>query len=116
MKRFASIALGAAALTAASIGVAEPAAARTNVGVYVSPFGIGVALNPDNCGDYWFRQNHWNYCAEYYGSYGYWPYFNGYYNNGHRVHHDFDRGRYNENHWRGDEHRGGNHGGDHRLH
>lgn len=114
MNTLASVAFGAAALTAATVGFAEPAAARTNVGAYVSPYGIGVAFNPNSCNDYWFRQNHWNYCAGYYGNYGYWPYFGGYYGD-YRVRHgyDHDRGR---NHWRGDEHRGGDWNGGGRHH
>ena len=114
MNRFASLAIGAAALTAATVGLAEPAAARTNVGVYVSPYGIGVAFNPNSCSDYWFRQNHWDYCAGY-GSYGYWPYFGGYYG-GYHERHDYDRNRGHDNHWRGDEHRGGNWNGGGRHH
>jgi len=117
MKTLASVAFGAAALTAASVGLAEPASARTNVGVYVSPYGIGVTLNPNYCSDYWYRRNNWDYCARYYGYYdnGYWPSYGGYYS-GYRVRH-FDHRR-NDNHWRGDNNwRGDNHrGGDHRHH
>src|SRR5690348_6867769 len=92
MNTFASVAFGAAALTAASLGLAEPAAARTNVGVYVSPYGFGVTLNPNYCSDYRWRQRHWDYCARYndYGYYdsGYWPFFGGYYDNYRFRHYD----------------------------
>jgi hypothetical protein len=115
MNTLASVAFGAVALTAASVGFSEPAAARTNVGVYVSPYGIGVTLNPNYCSDYYFRQNHWDYCSRYYGSYGYWPYFGGYYGTGYHVRHDYDRHRGHDNNWRGNEHRG-NSGGEHRHH
>ena len=108
MKTFASIAFGTAALAAASIGLAEPASARTNVGVYISPYGIGVTLNPNYCSDYWYRRNHWDYCARYYGYYdnSFSPFFGGYYS-GYRVrHYDYRR---HDNHWRGNDHRGGDH-------
>ena len=110
MNTFASVAFGAAALTATSLGFAEPAAARTNVGVYIGPNGIGVTLNPSYCSDYWFRQNHWDYCARYDGYYGngYWPFFGGYYNDYRVRHHDFDRHRHDRHDDRHD-HRDGDH-------
>ena len=110
MNTLASVAFGAVALTAASVGLSEPASARANVGVYVSPFGIGVSVNPNYCNDYWYRQNHWDYCARYAGNYGgYYPsYYGGYYG-GYRVR-QYDRhDRGHDNHWRGNEHRGGDH-------
>ncbi|MBI1212745.1 MAG: hypothetical protein GC190_14870 [Alphaproteobacteria bacterium] len=116
MNTFASVAFGAAALTAASVGLAEPASARTNVGVYISPYGIGVSLNPNYCSDYRFRRDHWDYCARYYGSYGYWPNFGGYYGDYRVRHYDNRRHRDHENHWRGNEHRGNHRDGDHRHH
>ena len=114
MKTLASVAFGAAALTAASVGLAEPASARSNVGVYISPYGIGVTLNPNYCSDYWYRRNHWDYCARYDGDYDngyydndYWPFFGGYYS-GYRVRH-YDHDRHHDNHWGGNDHRGGDH-------
>jgi len=101
MNTFASLAFGAVALTAASIGFAEPAAARGNVGIYVSPYGLGVSVdgNRDYCRDYSFRYYHPDYCARYDGAY-YGDY--GYYNSGFRFN---DRGR-------GDRGRNDNHGHD----
>ena len=113
MNTLASVAFGAAALTAASVGLSEPASARTNVGVYISPYGIGVTFNPNYCSDYWYRQNHWDYCARFSGYNGgyYAPYFNGYYySNGIRYRHNgWDRNRHNDNHRDRDDHRGGDH-------
>jgi hypothetical protein len=110
MNTLVSVAFGAVALTAASVGFSEPATARTNVGVYINPYGIGVAFNPNYCGDHWYRQNHWDYCARYdgYDSGYYAPYFNGFfYSNGYRYrHYDWDRNRH-DNHGDRDDHRGG---------
>ena len=119
MKTLASVAFGTAALAASTLGFAEPAAARSNVGIYVSPYGIGVAFNPNYCGDYWYRQNHWDYCARYAGYYdnANWPFFGGYYNNYNTRYRNFDRGRHDGwergDHRGGDRHDGGNRGGDH---
>jgi hypothetical protein len=109
MNTLASVAFGAVALATASIGFAQPAAARSDVGVYVSPFGIAVNFdrNRNYCGDYWYRRNHWDYCSRFYDNgYGY-NYFNGYYSNGYRLsHNDWDDR--NRNHDR-DDRRGNDH-------
>ena len=67
MRAFASIAFGAIAL-ASSIGFAAPAAARSDVGIYISPYGYGVSVDRyrDYCRDRWYRRQHWNYCSRYY--------------------------------------------------
>src|ERR1700690_2216053 len=129
MKTLASVAFGAIALATASIGFAEPAAARGDVGIYVGPFGFGVGVDryEGYCRDGWYRRNHWDNCGRYYdggyydNDYGYdnGYYRNGYYNGGHRRHGD-DRGFRNRDH-RGRDDRGGRNGhhehgdrGDHR--
>ena len=135
MKTLASIAFGTVALAATSIGFAQPAAARSNVGIYVSPFGItvGVDQSRNYCSDDWSRRNHWNYCSRFYSPYdsGYYDsnyhknYNSGYYGNAYRynsgVRHDRDDRRGGERHDQGNRggERGswGNQGGsDHRDH
>ena len=58
MKTLTSVAFGAVALAVASIGFAEPAAARGNVGIYVSPFAIGINVQEGRaiCRDDWYRR------------------------------------------------------------
>ncbi len=87
MKPLASLAFGAIAL-ATSIGFAEPAAARGNVGVYIGPGGIGISVDQyrDRCRDGWYSRHHWDRCSRYGNNYGY--YDNGYYGNG------YDNGYY----------------------
>ena len=52
MRTLASLAFGAITL-ASSMAFAEPAAARGNVGIYVSPYGIGISVDSyqDYCRD-----------------------------------------------------------------
>jgi hypothetical protein len=111
MNTLASVAFGAVALAAASIGFAQPAAARSNVGIYVSPFGIaiGVDQNRNYCSDDWYRRNHWNYCSQFYGGYdGYYNNFNGgYYGNAYRYSARHDR----DDRGGGGRHDQGNRGG-----
>jgi hypothetical protein len=100
MKTLASLAFGAMALTAASIGLAQPASARGDVGVYVGPGGFGLSVESyrNYCRDRWYRHNHWNYCRRFYGgeyNNGYGYYNNGYngygyYNNGYGYSNDRD--------------------------
>ena len=80
MRALASIAFGAIAL-ASSIGFAAPAAARSDVGVYISPYGFGVSVDRyrDYCRDRWYRRQHWNYCSRYYG--GQYDHNDGYFYN-----------------------------------
>ena len=117
MKTWTSVAFGAVALAAASIGFAEPAAARGNVGIYVSPYGIGLNIDQGRnyCSDDWYRRNHWDYCSRFYSDYydsGYaYPYFNDFYSNGYRLRHNNWDGR-NHRHDRDDrrgDHRGEGH-------
>ena len=67
MNTIASLAFGAVALTAASIGFAEPAAARGNVGIYVSPYGLGINVdsNRDYCRDSGYRHRYYDNCNRY---------------------------------------------------
>ena len=102
MKSLISIAFGAAAL--ATTAFASPAEARSDVGVYVGPGGVGVNVGYYNrCRDYWYRRNHPYRCDYGYRRYDerYYPYYNNYnyryyrydrYN--HRRHHRHDRDRW----------------------
>ena len=68
MKLLTSAALGAIAL-ATTLSVAEPAAARSDVGVYVGPNGVAVSIDryKEYCRDYSYRERHWDRCNRYYG-------------------------------------------------
>ena len=104
MKPFASLALGAIAL-ATSIGFAEPAAARSNVGVYVGPGGVGISVDQyrDRCRDGWYSRHHWDHCSRY-GNSGYYDngYNNGYYGNGYRYNNDWNERHRHHRHNRHD--------------
>jgi len=117
MKTLTSIAIGTLALAAASIGLAQPAAARDTVGIYVSPFGIGVSVDGHRnyCSDDWYRRYHWDYCSRFYRGYdnGYSNnYFNGYYSNGYRFSHNDrdDRNHRRDDRYGSDRHDQGNRG------
>ena len=86
MKFFAGAALAAVAF-ATSLAVAEPAAARNNLGVYVGPGGISISVDTQKryCRDEYYRHRHWNRCARYYGRY----YDNGYYRDGYYRDRDY---------------------------
>ena len=92
MKTFASTMLGAT-LVAATLGFAQPAAARSDVGVYVGPGGVSISVETYRryCRDDYYRRNHWNRCARFYGGGAYYP--NAYYHHDRGEH----RGRYK--HW-----------------
>ena len=110
MKTLTSSLLGAAALTAALFATIQPAQARSDVGVYVGPGGIGVNVDRyrDYCRDRIYRHEHWGYCHRYYDRD---DYDDGYYaplyfwfdSYGHRHHRDRDWGH--ERHDRDDHHR-----------
>jgi len=69
MKSWISVAFGAAALALGTFGAASPAAARSDVGVYIGPHGgaISVSSYRNRCRDYWSRRNHPYRCG--YGHY-----------------------------------------------
>ena len=105
MKIFASATLGAIAL--ATLGFAQPAAARSDVGVYVGPGGVGVSVDTyrSYCRDDRYRRDHWNYCSRFYGNGSY--YQNGYDSDRdrrHRHHDDRDDRRDRDNHRDRDDH------------
>jgi len=111
MRSMISVVFGAAALATASLGAVTPAAARSDVGVYVGPGGAAVSVSSyrNSCRDYWYRRNHPYRCGYrqyerrdyhpygYYRSretYGYWRshHNKGYWRRHHRDHdHDRDR-------------------------
>src|SRR5260221_400309 len=96
MKTLTSAMLGTTALALIALGAATPAQARSDVGVYVGPFGVGVGVDAyrDNCRDRWYRHNNWNYCHRYYDYDDYYTYPSFYYrdNDDWRRHHrDRDR-------------------------
>jgi hypothetical protein len=86
MKVMASALIGASLLAAASIGLSEPAAARTVVGAYVGPGGVGISVDTYRryCRDEYYRRNHWSNCARFYGGGAYYP--NAYYRHHHHRH------------------------------
>jgi hypothetical protein len=64
MKSWISFAFGAAALATASFGAATPAAAGSDVGVYVGPGGAAISVSHrEKCRDYWYRRNHPGRCG-----------------------------------------------------
>ena len=80
MTTFASALLGAAALTVAAFGAAQPAQARNDVGVFFSPHGLSISVdrNRNYCSDYWFRRDHPYQCNQYNnGGFGYGQAFYG---------------------------------------
>ena len=89
MKIVTGAAIGALAL-AASLSFAGPAAARSNVGVYVGPNGIAISVERyrEYCRDYYYRERHWDRCHQFYGSH-YYP--NHYYRQENRRHRHWDR-------------------------
>ena len=93
MKSLISVAFGATALVTAAIGAAAPADARSDVGVYVGPSGLGINVSDYRyrCRDYWFRREHPYRCG--YGRYegGYYPTYN--YDYRYHRRHDWDRDR-----------------------
>lgn len=80
-------ALVGASLFAAALGFSETAAARSNVGVYVGPAGIGISVDTYKryCRNERYRRHHWDRCSRYYGYGHYYP--NGYYRHHHRHRH-----------------------------
>jgi len=135
MKALASAFLGTTALVILGLGVATPAQARSDFGVYVGPGGFGISVEQYRgyCRDPWYRHRYWNYCERFYGDdygddYGY-GYNNFFYDNddwrgrrhhhhdrdwgGEGRHHDFDgRRRFDHD---GDHHHH-DHDGDHHHH
>ena len=106
MKKLISAVFGACAL-AMAVGVsAPPAEARSNVGVYIGPNGIGISVERQRrlCRDYWYRRHH-RWCSRYYDDgYSYYPrYYR--YNYGHYRYRDRDRHRRYHDHDRDRDHR-----------
>ncbi len=103
MKSLISVAFGAAALATTAIGFATPAAARSDVGVYVGPGGLGVSVDSRRgCGDYWYRREHPYRCG--YGRYEQRYYYDNDDWRFRRHHHrDWDRDR--DHRWRDRDHR-----------
>ena len=111
MRALASIAFGAIAL-ASSIGFAAPAAARSDVGVYISPYGFGVSVDRyrDYCRDRWYRRQHWNYCSRYYG--GHYNNDDGYFYNNNNDGWGYNYGDRDDRYRDRDNHRNRHHDGD----
>lgn len=88
MKTFTTAAMAAVTL-AATLSFAEPAAARSNVGVYVGPNGVSISVERyrEYCRDYYYRERHWDRCARFYGR----AYPSGYYRNHHGRYKHWDR-------------------------
>ena len=124
MKTLTSFLLGATALTMASFGLAQPAQARSDFGVYLSPYGLRINVDHDRdyCRDYWYRRNHPYRCNRHYDNdygqsyYNYSQYdYRGYDNDDRRYRHrdrddwgrDQDWGRHNDH---GDDDRRGDRG------
>ena len=68
MLKLTSAILGVSMLVGAAV-VTEPASARTNLGVYVGPNGIGLSVNRyrNLCRNYYYRRNHPYQCDRFYG-------------------------------------------------
>jgi hypothetical protein len=98
MKRLISIAFGAAAL--ATVAFASPAEARSNVGIYIGPGGVGVHIGHYNkCRDYWYRRNHPYRCG-YRHYYRERYYYNDYrYYRRHHKHHRYQHHRRDRDRW-----------------
>ena|SRR6185436_20822501 len=78
MKSWISVAFGAAALALGTFGATAPAAAGSDVGVYVGRDGAAISVSNyrHRCRDYWYRRNHPYRCGyghtyreRYYGGY-----------------------------------------------
>src|SRR5258705_7940905 len=74
MKFFASAAVAAVAL-ASSLAIAQPASARSDVGIYVGPGGVSISVETYKryCRDEYYRRNHWDRCSRFYGNGRYYP-------------------------------------------
>src|SRR4051794_40312390 len=90
MKIVTGAAMGALTL-AATLNFAQPAAARSNVGVYVGPNGIGISVERyrEYCRDNYYRERHWDRCNQFYGNSHYYP--NRYYRQDNRRHRHWNR-------------------------
>ena len=95
MKSLISVGFGAAALATSLFASATPAAARSDVGIYVGPGGLGVtAVNYRySCRNYWYRRNHPYRCGYggYYRERYYYPRYHYYYDNDYRYRHRHHR-------------------------
>jgi hypothetical protein len=100
MRALTSALLGTTALAIMALGAATPAQARSEFGVYVSPYSYGVSYR-DYCRQPWYRPRYWYYCRQFYGDGDYdnddnYRYNYNYYDNDdwrrrhHRHHHDRD--------------------------
>ena len=80
--------LGVSMLVVGAAGAVEPASARSNVGVYVGPNGIGISVERYRslCRDYWYRRHHPYRCDQFYG-HRYYPSYNYRYNDRWRYRH-----------------------------
>lgn len=113
MKSWISVAFGAAAMALGVFGAATPAAARSDVGVYIGHGGAAISIghrHRNRCHNYWYRRNHPYRCGYgryyneryYYNDYGY-RYRNSHRNHRHHWrkhhrHHDHDRRRHRRHH------------------
>ena len=90
--KFITSALVGATLVASSLGFADTASARSDVGVYVGPGGVGISVETyrQYCRDEGYRRHHWDRCSRFYGN-GY------YYPNAYRY--DRDRYHHRHRHW-----------------